>query len=559
MSDIALFTKALNSLAQKQGDTIAAIELQGESVSTALAKVNDTVKDTSNRLFKQVNTDLLDISRNIVEIKKFFLKKQLDQKKTEGNTSTADKDINVTRVNSGKLVKQTVQVNNTLKKLVQLSENEFKATEKVRTEAKDKEQKEKEDRELRKQQLEESKSLKGKFKTLGAQILGKEDPYKDVREKQLQGATKDAQGGNVRSLSGATKDPGSGKKSGGIIAAIKGSEMGQRTKKSAETVKDTFPILKDLKSLLLIGIAAFSGLLKFIPKLLKGIVKFGRLIGKLGRVLGRFAAKMFRVAGRFLRAVGRFAKKAFAFIGRFLKAVGRMARTIGKSIAKVITNILSKIPGISKFFKPKAKAKAPTPDPKAKPKPKPSGATKATQEIAKKKIQQETAEATAKAAASSTTKAVAKSGGKTLVKSGLKKIPLVGALFGIGFGLQRAFSGDFAGAALEVASGVTGAIPGVGTAASAAIDVGLAARDIHKATSGLKSDMDSKAQEMYNEKPMRKVNPDGSAYDSIPLQGSGVNRPNWSLPPAPPVMMNNQTNTYNIMPNNIKPVMEGAY
>ena len=557
MSDIALFTKALNSLAQKQGDTIAAIELQGESVSTALAKVNDTVKDTSNRLFKQVNTDLLDISRNIVEIKKFFLKKQLDQKKTEGNTSTTDKDINVTRVNSGKLVKQTVQVNNTLKKLVQLSENEFKATEKVRTEAKNKEQKEKEDRELRKQQLEESKSLKGKFKTLGAQILGKDDPYKNVR--QLPGATKDAQGGNVRSLSGATKDPETAKKTGGIIAAIKGSEIGQKTKQSADTVKDTFPILKDLKSLLLIGIAAFSGLLKFIPKLLRGIAKFGRLIGKLGRVLGRFAAKMFRVAGRFLRAVGRFAKKAFAFIGRFLKAVGRMARTIGKSIAKVITNILRKIPGISKFFKPKAKPKTPTPDPKAKPKPKPSSATKATQEIAKKKIQQETAEATAKAAASSTTKAVAKSGGKTLVKSGLKKIPLVGALFGIGFGLQRAFAGDFTGAALEVASGVTGAIPGVGTAASAAIDVGLAARDIHKATSGLKSDMDSKAQEMYNEKPMRKVNPDGSAYDSIPLQGSGVNRPNWSLPPAPPVMMNNQTNTYNIMPNNIKPVMEGAY
>ena len=81
-------------------------------------------------------------------------------------------------------------------------------------------------------------------------------------------------------------------------------------------------------------------------------------------------------------------------------------------------------------------------------------------------------------------KNIAKIGGKALGKSILKKIPIVGALAGIGFGLQRAMKGDFAGAALELASGAASTIPGLGTAASVAIDAGLAARDISKAGSG---------------------------------------------------------------------------
>ena len=79
-------------------------------------------------------------------------------------------------------------------------------------------------------------------------------------------------------------------------------------------------------------------------------------------------------------------------------------------------------------------------------------------------------------------KGFAKTAGKTaskgLGKSLLKKIPGVGLLAGLGFGAQRAFSGDFSGAGLEVLSGLTSIVPGFGTAASMAIDGGLMAKDM---------------------------------------------------------------------------------
>lgn len=72
----------------------------------------------------------------------------------------------------------------------------------------------------------------------------------------------------------------------------------------------------------------------------------------------------------------------------------------------------------------------------------------------------------------------AKVGAKALGKSILKKIPGVGILAGGAFAAQRAMQGDWLGAGGELLSGVAGTIPGVGTAASAAIDAGLAARDM---------------------------------------------------------------------------------
>jgi len=74
-------------------------------------------------------------------------------------------------------------------------------------------------------------------------------------------------------------------------------------------------------------------------------------------------------------------------------------------------------------------------------------------------------------------KEAAEIGAKAIGKSLLKKIPGISIVAGLGFGLQRALSGDFIGAAGEVASGVAATIPGVGTAASLAIDAGLAAKD----------------------------------------------------------------------------------
>jgi hypothetical protein len=75
-------------------------------------------------------------------------------------------------------------------------------------------------------------------------------------------------------------------------------------------------------------------------------------------------------------------------------------------------------------------------------------------------------------------KGVEKVAEKTVGKSLLKKIPILGLGAGLFFGAQRALAGDWLGAGLEVASGAASSIPVVGTAASAAIDVGLAARDV---------------------------------------------------------------------------------
>jgi hypothetical protein len=77
-------------------------------------------------------------------------------------------------------------------------------------------------------------------------------------------------------------------------------------------------------------------------------------------------------------------------------------------------------------------------------------------------------------------KVAAKSAGKTVGKSLLKKIPGVGLIAGLAFAAQKLAEGDLAGAGLEVASGAASLIPGIGTAASLAIDAGIGVRDAKK-------------------------------------------------------------------------------
>ena len=76
---------------------------------------------------------------------------------------------------------------------------------------------------------------------------------------------------------------------------------------------------------------------------------------------------------------------------------------------------------------------------------------------------------------------IAKGAGSTIGKSILKKLPGIGLLAGLGFAASRVMDGDFFGAGAEVASGAASLVPGVGTAASVAIDAGLVARDLNKA------------------------------------------------------------------------------
>jgi hypothetical protein len=71
-------------------------------------------------------------------------------------------------------------------------------------------------------------------------------------------------------------------------------------------------------------------------------------------------------------------------------------------------------------------------------------------------------------------KGLGKAGGKSL----LKKIPVLGLLAGGGFAIQRLMKGDMAGALGELSSGAASMVPGLGTAASVAIDAGLVARDL---------------------------------------------------------------------------------
>ena len=83
-----------------------------------------------------------------------------------------------------------------------------------------------------------------------------------------------------------------------------------------------------------------------------------------------------------------------------------------------------------------------------------------------------------KAVAKTIGKNVAETGAKALGKGFLKKIPFIGALTGVGLGIQRLMSGDPLGAVGEVASGVASTVPGVGTGISVGIDAALAAKDM---------------------------------------------------------------------------------
>lgn len=62
-------------------------------------------------------------------------------------------------------------------------------------------------------------------------------------------------------------------------------------------------------------------------------------------------------------------------------------------------------------------------------------------------------------------------------KTALKKIPGIGLLMGIAFGIKRFTSGDIVGGLLELGSGIASVFPGVGTLISVAIDALILARD----------------------------------------------------------------------------------
>ena len=108
----------------------------------------------------------------------------------------------------------------------------------------------------------------------------------------------------------------------------------------------------------------------------------------------------------------------------------------------------------------------------------------ATQTVGKEAAETAAKDA-AKTVGTDVAKTAAKDTAKTVGKSALKKIPLLGIGAGLLFGAQRAMQGDWLGATGEVASGVAGTVPGLGTAASVGIDGLLLARDVSKAVDGV--------------------------------------------------------------------------
>ena len=78
-------------------------------------------------------------------------------------------------------------------------------------------------------------------------------------------------------------------------------------------------------------------------------------------------------------------------------------------------------------------------------------------------------------------KAISKNvGAKTteFIAKRLKFIPGIGALIGFGFGIKRMTDGDISGGLIDIASGIAGSFPLIGTAISVALDVINVGRDV---------------------------------------------------------------------------------
>jgi hypothetical protein len=78
-------------------------------------------------------------------------------------------------------------------------------------------------------------------------------------------------------------------------------------------------------------------------------------------------------------------------------------------------------------------------------------------------------------------KVAAEEAAKIAAKSAAKKIPILGAIAGGAFSIDRLLDGDLVGAGGELASGLVSLVPAIGTGASLAIDAWLGYRDYERA------------------------------------------------------------------------------
>ena len=166
-----------------------------------------------------------------------------------------------------------------------------------------------------------------------------------------------------------------------------------------------------------------------------------------------------------------------------------LATTIAKSIMKPLEEVLefiisrlAKIPGLEdialkgKNKPPKIDAKVNTPDAKVNT---PDAKVTKTPDINADKLAKETEKATAKVSE------------KAVGKGLLKKIPFLGLGLAGAFAADRIGEGDYAGAGMEIASGILSIVPGLGTAGSVGVDAALLVRDINRMNEAVITKLDN--------------------------------------------------------------------
>ena len=190
---------------------------------------------------------------------------------------------------------------------------------------------------------------------------------------------------------------------------------------------------------------------------LKGpLAKAGSSIRK---AFSKIGSRIWKTLKGPLTKAGSSIMKAFSKLGSKLMKSGFMQalKTAGKTLTKSAGKIIEKV---------------------AKP------LNKVGAKIVSKVGQKVASKAASKAATKAATKGVLKGVGKSI----LKKIPGVSVLSGLWFAGKKALQGDWTGAAMEMGSGLLGTIPGIGTAASIAMDAAILARDV-------KRDLDAEKQQ----------------------------------------------------------------
>lgn len=198
--------------------------------------------------------------------------------------------------------------------------------------------------------------------------------------------------------------------------------------------------------------------------------------GGLGKMFKGFGGKMgkhFSGLGGKMATLGTTMTGAISGLGTKMSGLFTKAKGLGTTVATKAGGLATKAGGMatkvgSKAAQMAGKAKGLVS----------TGASKVTGAAGKVLSKGATV---AKAAKGSVTKTASKIATKGAGRALLRKIPGIGLVAGLGFAASRLMKGDALGALGEVASGAASIIPGVGTAVSAAIDVGMIARDASKA------------------------------------------------------------------------------